>query len=112
MTAATTARCLRRRSAFALPRRGHVPPRGAERQEWDEGNAVLEMAPSVVRAYGRTLTFTDELHRRRGTSTRPSARRSIAWRAKIGGMASHPQRTGGVIAAYPLGEVARPRRSS
>jgi hypothetical protein len=41
MTVAITAAC-----AMRLPRRGHVPPHGIERDEWDPGAVVLAPAPS------------------------------------------------------------------
>jgi putative oxidoreductase len=40
-----TARSSQRARILALPRRGHVPPHAAERKEWDEGDAVLPVAP-------------------------------------------------------------------
>jgi hypothetical protein len=48
MTVAMTARSLHLAGTigrlFALPRRGHVPPRGDEREEWHETDIAI--APS------------------------------------------------------------------
>jgi hypothetical protein len=38
MTVATPTGSLQRARTSALPRRGHLPPHGAEREEWDEGD--------------------------------------------------------------------------